>query len=367
MSNQGSASAVGKNAGAPNLRAAMASLSCLSVPLILLGALAGCQRHVNWDAFDRIEVGRELPPSLPAGAVRDGVGIGYVGSADAPGESMLHGNMRLLGAVPNEDGAVVSKRYLFVSIDHSLLFVSGFYRDVLELALPQGASGEPPGDGTLPDEMKIAFRTGCRPFTLFGGTADDERAAPDAPAEAKHTPARTPAELRREMNIHLLAARAAARAVADAMPEAPCSLGRAMASLPRALTRGADAWDAAEARLRAMPADEPIAYPLRSLQEHALYCLLLLRETIPDQPADDACPAGPLLGFHAKWCLPRWIELLEHPSAFRDATTDGSTWRMRTWDGVEFRVRNLGAGRMRLEVRGTVVRDPLLGPLLLMP
>ncbi|HUU23680.1 MAG TPA: hypothetical protein VM389_14195 [Phycisphaerae bacterium] len=59
------------------------------------------------------------------------------------------------------------------------------------------------------------------------------------------------------------------------------------------------------------------------------------------------------------------MEVLEQPEALEGVTRPGFTWRHTGWHGAErtCTVRDLAGRRIRVEIKMTLIRDPLL-PLL---
>ena len=105
-------------------------------------------------------------------------------------------------------------------------------------------------------------------------------------------------------------------------------------------------------------------YPVTNICETMLYHNILLRAgPVADRAADEKYPGAILPWYFEEWGYGRLVELMGRRDAFSGITRKDYHWREMGLDGVTFDVRHLGAGRVRIEVGGAVVRD--LGAFLL--
>lgn len=331
------------------------------VLMLFLLSATGCQIPAVSDDFEQIELGRPLPAELPVGMERTVLGAGLIGSINPESRSMTNADMQIINALTNETGNVVAKSYLAVKMSHCILFIAGSYTYVIELDVPAEAFKNTTKAWKVPQELLfisqnqmigIALRE-KEPFVTASQSKND-----DTQAESTVTLA----DMKRRANIFLLSTKEAIQAM-EKPPK--CSIF----DLEGACKKIGEAFAAASKtmeRLKALPKDEPIIYALSNVPEAILYYRILLGGTMCNKPDDEQCPASPLMYMYVKWIQPRVIELLTDHSAFAGATEAGYDRSILTLDGMNLRVRNIGGRRVRVEISGTLIRDPIIAPLMLL-
>ena len=334
--------------------------------------LPGCGGS-PWQPFEQLQIDHPLPSreNLPPGAIRDDLGVSY--TQMVKDETHLPGRATaiLMRALRNDQGKVVAKSYTYLSMAHQILFLTGEYRYILEMEIPKESFRIP--ETTWSPSEEVVFLAKISP--LAPHLLDREAVASKEGRAAAVTTATAPGR--------------------EAETETPSSLGEAAAALRDRIALFRQARQRAkevttrdrtiQAQLEAVAVSHvlqvlALGQPLprkpassrkpessamsegANLPEHILFTKILL-DSGPGsshlRKVSDPGAVGPLLRMFSDVGNARLVELLSDPNAFKRATEDGHDWRRNTLGGVAFRVRNTGARRIRVEVTGSLIRDPL--------
>lgn len=336
--------------------------------LLLAG---GCGGPI-WPPFEAIHVGGLVPSAqtLPPDMVRDDLGLGYTGTDS--NDTMLHPSAMLVRALSDEGGKVTAKSYTRLSLAHHTALITGEYRYILEVEIPQGSFRDTVTGWRAPDELLLLARCSpLSPMLLDVAPMPAERSpvsrAPSGPGPSSQGPSATslgPASLAdAEARLSLLLIRW--RKTLSEMKE---GVAKGKTWQERVALAMATALPAARPLSERDLASRPLAeYHCENVAEYLMYAKILLdvgpsSKALREMP--DPGAVGPLLCLFKDIGHERLIGLLSDAGAFQQVTRPGHVWRLTTWDGVSFQVRNLGSRCVRVEVCGGVLRDPVLFPLL---
>ena len=347
-------------------------LHAAAVALAVTAALAaGCTGPDVWEGFEQIELGKPLPTELPEGMQRTHLGAAYIGSIDADAHGNLDDDMRVMNALTDEAGNVIAKSVLDVKMAHRILFVACEYKFAIELDIPAEAFAVPVKKWKAPEELRgLALVS-----EQLGATIIQSRPEPtSAPADGEESKelVHTLANVRNGLNGCLIDLRNGEKTVTEAtekslaQQESPGWVDRLMTAHVHAFFFAMGIHGRMEAMAEPMAAAETTEYPLANVSEALLYHKLLLNVAArPREQADYDGTSVPLV-MYMDAAASRVLDLLSDRGAFSEVAEEGSNRFKGTLDGMSIRVRNLGGRRVRVEVGGFLIRDPIIAPLTLL-
>jgi len=367
----------------------------ITLGVIATSILAGCGGLPVWDQFDKIEVGRPLPAELPEGMERTHLGASLIAISKVEKEPPpdFAAGFRLADALCDDSGVVIAKSNLELNLAHRLLFIAGSYKYVIELDVPREAFRNLPWNCGAPRELSWAAVTsqiaGIWPNTLDSDEGGEPEEGPTTrrvattmtvDEEASTRPVTRHLGTLDEVRGQVSAVMAQVRTARAAFMKASCG-GWGLLVLSKrsidALGPMAAGILGATARLACLPYvtdGEAGQYKPASVPEAVLYHKILLdaatkpeaRGESAEREDEELAAVGVASLIYMKWVSSRVIELLSDRYALGAATTEGSDRIVLTPDGMSVRVRNLGGRRVRVEVGGFILRDPVIAPLMLL-
>ncbi|MCY2930249.1 MAG: hypothetical protein NTV86_12280 [Planctomycetota bacterium] len=317
----------------------------------------GCAPR-TWAPFENLAVGRAAPDPLPGEMHR--FEFWLLEARPIMAETQTRGSREFLRALVDADGRVVAKSYTYLSVARQAAAVTGEYCYILELEVPAEAFRDAPASWRPAEELEM----------LAGGLYSPGLVSRQAAGST--------------------ASRPAAVVPPTSLPQGRQALGERLGMLRTALTEVHDktnklnlftsfrtrldvAAEIAGLYLRAMLGPLPAATATRpagptypapaNAAEFAIHTNLLLASGPPPEKLY-SCATTTLFEMAFRDVGRRRLaELLGNPAAFAGVTRDDWKWTLTSWDGVRMSVRRLPGRRIRIEVSGTVIRDPILFPL----
>ncbi|MBL7219530.1 MAG: hypothetical protein ISS69_05420 [Phycisphaerae bacterium] len=334
---------------------------CCLPAVVLTGLLAGCGAPA-WKQFDQIQLARQLPAGLPEGMERVILGAGYIGPHSGSG-SAFGSDMRIASALTDTNDSVIARSCLIAVVAHRLLYVQTSYRYVIEVDLGGVAFGGADMSRAVPEELTLVAAAS----QSVAAKPADARIAALGDSELVMPLAR--GEVDRCISI-MKDAIFETRGVPDdsgisqmrnkRYAGASLRFSKAMnQSLPIRM-----AGKEIEQRLAALPARSggrrtPVFVPA-NIPEAMLYNHILLNTlTRPSQPKNSNATSI-VLSMYVQYAHERVLELLGAPETYRGAGAEGFDRKWRTLDGMTVHVSRGAAHRLRVEITGLVVRDPLM-------
>ncbi len=334
-----------------------------------LAAGPGCDRA--WQGYQKAALGQPMPGDLVAGGRQSRLGAGYSRFTQGLCPNLL--SLTSLRVLKDDHGTVAAKSYFQVASTHWGLFILISHKYVLEAEVPEDCFLAPAEDWEVPEGYQVLAALKIV-TSLIAGLAGSEATTAPASGAVSRRPAGAldlenmsfseagrlfrsgclpladlPAGMREELWRGAFGERGESEAGRERAAATSSAPGGA-APGPQALTQPAEGENLT-----------PIPAP-RNVPEYLLFVDEIL-SVVPSNPVRkerEEIPVGPLSWMIDAACLQ---ELLESPLAFRGVTRPGFSWRHRTKQGRTYIVRHLADRRMRVEMKVSVIRDPLL-PLL---
>ena len=337
----------------------IARYSPAAVVLAALSILAGCGGP-GWKQFDDIQVGKPLAATLPGRMHRTPLGAGYIGSHSGS-ESFWGSSARVAGVLADSDDRVTARACLTVSVAHRLLYVQTSYRYIIEAdpafrpgndtdrgvaeglkfvaSVSQRVVGKPAGVSSLADRESvgpIARNEVDRCISLMSVAVAESRGgfgASDMGMEIGEPKRSAGASVRFSKGLNQsLAVNMAAREVQERLAGLPASSG----------------------------GGRPIPFTPSSVPEAMLYKHILLNTLARPSSPQDARGASNALAMYLMYAHEDVLELLADPKTYPASLAVGADKRFRTLGGISVRVTAPAAGRLKLEISGSVVREPAM-------
>jgi hypothetical protein len=332
----------------------IARYSPAAVVLAAISMFAGCGGP-SWKQFDDIQVGQPLAATLPGQLHRTTLGAGYIGSHSGS-ESFWGSSARVVSVLADRDDRVTARACLTVSVAHRLLYAQASYRYVIEadpafrpgrdaggdaeaLKLVASASqrvvGKPAGVSSLSDRESVAAiarNEVDRCISLMSAAVSETRdgfgGSEMGMAEFKR-PAGASMKFSTGLN-QSLAVSMAAREIQDRLAGLPASSG----------------------------GGRPKPFTPSSVSEAMLYNHIMLNTLARPSSPQDAKGAANALAMYRMYAHEDVLELLADPKTYPASLAVGSEKTFRTLGGVSVRLTVPAAGRLKLEISGSVVREP---------
>jgi hypothetical protein len=332
---------------------------------VFVFSFAGCGGP-QWEPFENLQLGQPIPPAskLPPEMLRDNLGLLYAEMVPKDTKGPVLATAIIMSALTGDDGRIGAKSYTYMSVAHHILLVTGEYRYILEMTIPEESFVEASKSWSPDNELGLLSKGSppmmasliTEPRTNASDTTTITAQESSSGGKARLEPA-SPAEARARLRAQLVWWKQAMQKAKEQSTESGSWSDRAVRTLHALFSMPSVSQQDVDAQL-----NPKLSYPLRNINEYMLFNSILLaaatynNETFRSRPDEGI---GILLGVFKDCGHARLIELLSDPVPFCGVVRSGYKWNLRTWDGVNLRVSNLGNRRIRVEVSGCLVRDPV--------